>query len=307
MPKESIPMITALVCTRNRGSSIVATVLSILANLHPKFEVIVVDQSTNEETASAIAPLLIDPRLRYLRQSGQGAGRARNRGITEANSEIVVMTDDDCIVPTNWLETMEAIFTSHPTVAIAFSNVNPAPHDSSTGFIPAYQRSGSTLVRSSIEKCKARGIGASNAIRRKVITELGGFDELMGLGARFPSCDDSDIAVRAILLGYAVYETNAVAVEHAGFRTWEEGRSLARRNWIAIGASNAKPLKCGHWRFAVVPAYQLYRFAIWPPLWDTICLRRPHGIGRMTAFVSGFVQGWRISVDPNNLLFRPVL
>ena len=67
-------MITALVCTRNRGSSIVATLLSILANSHPKFEVIVVNQSTNEETESAVAPLLNDPRLRYLRQSGQGAG-----------------------------------------------------------------------------------------------------------------------------------------------------------------------------------------------------------------------------------------
>lgn len=62
------------------------------------------------------------------------------------------------------------------------------------------------------------GIGASYAIRRKVITELSGFDELMGLAASFPSCDDGDIAVRAMLLGYVVYETDAVAVEHTGFR-----------------------------------------------------------------------------------------
>lgn len=79
------------------------------------------------------------------------------------------MTDDDCIIPTNWLETVEAIYTSHPKVAVASCNINPAPHDSSAGFIPAYQRSGSTLVRSSIEKCKALGLAQATRYAAKLL------------------------------------------------------------------------------------------------------------------------------------------
>jgi hypothetical protein len=49
-----LPAITTIICTRNRGASAAETVQSILANDHPSFELIVVDQSTNSETADAL-------------------------------------------------------------------------------------------------------------------------------------------------------------------------------------------------------------------------------------------------------------
>ena len=298
-------LITALICTRNRGSSLTGAVSSILASTHPNFEIVVVDQSTDGETAQALLPLLQDKRLRYVPQVAEGLGRARNLGLAEAHGEIVAMTDDDCEVPPNWLITMSAIFDDFPKVAVAFCNVNPAPHDANAGFIPAYQRSGDKLLSNSFDKCAARGIGAGIAVRRETVLALGGFDAMLGAGARFPSCEDGDMAVRALLLGYNVYETDAVAVEHSGFRTWEEGRKLARRDWIAIGAAYAKPLKSGYWRFAVVPAYELGRFALWPPIWDMLRLHKPRGLGRVAAFLQGFVQGWQTPVDPKTLLFKP--
>lgn len=305
MPEGKRQLVTALICTRNRGSSLTSTVSSILTSTHPNFEILVVDQSTDGETRQALTPFLQDERLRYVHQAAQGLGRARNLGLAEARGEVVAMTDDDCAVPPHWLETMAGIFEDYPQVAVAFCNVNPAPHDSHKGFIPAYQRSGGKLLLNSLDKCAARGIGAGIAVRRESVLALGGFDAMLGAGARFPSCEDGDLAVRALLLGYNVYETDAVAVEHAGFRTWEEGRSLARRDWIAIGAAYAKPLKSGYWRFAVVPAYELGRFALWPPLWDLLRMRKPRGLGRIAAFLQGFVQGWRTPVDPRTLLFRP--
>ena len=305
MPESSSPRITALVCTHNRGGSLTNTLKSILANTHPNFEVIVVDQSVNRDTSDAVIPFLTDARLRYIPQSGQGLGRARNLGIAEASGEIVVMTDDDCTVPPNWLDIMEGIFTDHPQVAVAFCNVSAGPHDPLTGFIPAYQRSGVKLVRTSLGKCAARGIGAGVAVRRASMLAMGGFDEMLGAGAHFPSCDDGDIAVRALLLGYSVFETDLVSVEHAGFRTWEEGRELARRDWVGIGAAYSKPLKSGYLRFTVVPLYELCRFALWPPIWDILRLRRPRGLGRIGAFFQGFVRGWRTPIDPQTLLFLP--
>ena len=299
-------MITALVCTRDRGAQIADTLASILASDHPQFELIVVDQSESDETARAVSPFLPDPRLRYLRSRTQGLGRARNVGLAEACGEVVVMTDDDCVVPRDWLAVMGAVFQAHPAVAVAFCNVEAAPHDAALGFIPAYCRMGSALLSSSLGKCEARGIGAGIAVRRESVLALGGFDEMLGAGARFPSCEDGDMAVRVLLCGGGVYETDAVAVRHSGFRTWEQGRLLARRDWVGIGAAYAKPLKCGHWRFAVVPVYELFRFALWPPLLDLLRGRKPRGLGRIAAFFQGFAQGWRTPVDPKTLLFRPL-
>ena len=305
MPSTDKEIITALVCTRNRGAQIAATVKSILASDYPNFELIVVDQSDGDDTQRALAPFQADPRLRCLRPGTLGAGRARNLGIREACGALVALTDDDCEVPAHWLETMAAAFAAHPTAAVAFCNVEAAPHDGTLGFIPAYNRSGSVLLSGIGDKCAARGIGAGIAVRREAALALGGFDERMGPGAEFPACEEGDLAVRALLRGYTVYETDAVAVRHAGFRTWEEGKLLARRDWAGIGAAYAKPLKCGHWRFAVVPAYEFFRFALWPPVSDVLHGRRPRGLGRIAAFWQGFAQGWRTPVDPETLLFRP--
>ena len=298
-------LITAVVCTRNRGSSLTGTISSLLTNTHPNFEIVVVDQSTNGETRQAILPFLQDERVRYVTQMAQGVGRARNLGLAEARGEIVAMTDDDCEVPSHWLATMAAIFEDQPQVAIAFCNVDPVPYDKTAGFIPAYQRSGSKILLSSRDKCSARAIGAGMAMRRSVLLSLGGFDEMLGPGGEFFSCEDGDMTVRVLLRGHSVYETDAVSVQHSGFRTWEEGRSMSRRDFFGIGAAYAKPLKCGHWRFIVVPAYEFGRHALWPPISDLLHLRRPRGLGRIGAFLKGFVQGWQTPVDPQTLLFRP--
>lgn len=300
-----IPQIAALVCTRNRGSSIAATIDSLLASSHAQFEVIVVDQSTNDDTAHAMAPFLADPRVRYLRSSTVGVSRARNLGLTATQAAVVAITDDDCTVPPDWLSAMAAVFSEHLTVVLAFCNVDAAAHDSDAGFIPGYRREHSALITGPRGKCAARGIGAGMAVRREAILALGGFDESLGPGARFPACEEGDLAARALLRGGHVYETSAVAVRHAGFRTWAEGRELARRDWVGIGAAYSKPLKCGRWKFAVVPLYELARYALWPPLADLLRGRKPRGAGRIMAFLEGFGRGLRVPVDKDTLLFRP--
>lgn len=298
-------LINALVCTRNRGSSLTATVASILASTHQNLQLIVVDQSTNDDTAHAMAQFLGDPRVRYLRTDTTGLSRARNLGLAEASADIVAFTDDDCEVPPEWLAAMATVFDLDPDIAVAFCNVDPIPHDRHTGFIPVYQRSHSETIFSIGGKCAARGIGAGIAVRRESALALGGFDELLGAGAVFPSCEDGDMAVRALLRGYRVYETNAVAVRHAGFRTWAEGRELARRDWVGIGAAYSKPIKCGRWKFAVVPLYELCRYALWPPLADLLRGRKPRGAGRILAFFHGFWRGLQTPVNCQTLLFRP--
>lgn len=297
------PSISALVCTCNRGASILDTVSSILAIDHPRFELVVVDQSTNDEAAQATMRFRADPRFKFVRSRTVGKGKALVQGFKETTGDLVAITDDDCTVPANWLEMFQSIFARHTDVAICFCNVDAAQHDSSAGFIPAYVRASDSLIKNLRDMCGSRAIGAGIAVRRSMLEKLGGFDAMLGPGARFPSGDDYDIRARAVLAGYEVYESSAFSVTHYGFRTWQQGKELTRRDYLGVGAAYSKPFKCGRWAFMIVVINELVRYIFWPLIWDLVRLRRPQGFTRLTAFVSGFVSGLRVPVDKATIRF----
>src|SRR5207248_11742443 len=99
-------------------------------------------------TREALRPFSTDPRLRYLKIPTIGKGYALNAGMRETKGTVVAITDDDCTVPTNWLETFASIFAAHPKVAVAFCCVEAGEHDRTAGFVPVYLRTGETMLTS---------------------------------------------------------------------------------------------------------------------------------------------------------------
>jgi glycosyltransferase involved in cell wall biosynthesis len=301
--QDDPPLISALVCTCSRGRLVVDTVSSILANTYPNFELVVVDQSKDNETREALRPFSADPRLRYLKSATVGKGYALNAGLGETKGMAVAITDDDCTVPPNWLETFASIFAAHPKVAIAFCCVVAGEHDRTAGFVPDYVRTGDRMLTTMHDARLVRGLGAGIAVRRHMIEEIGGFDPMLGPGSRFQDCDDRDIAMRALLARYHVYETSTISVKHFGFRTWQQGPQLTRRNFLGIGAAYSKFLKCGRVELMYIPAYEFIKYALWPPIRDVLHLRQPSGIVRITAFAQGFVEGLRTPLDRATMIF----
>lgn len=295
--------VSAIVCTKDRSAAVSRLIASLLADESDVFELIVIDQSEGSETERALEPLRKDPRLHYRHSSTRGKGAGLNEGIKEAKGDIVVCTDDDCQPPRNWLANMAAALESQPTAVIAFCQVLPVAHDRTRGYVPAYLFQKNRLLRSIRAICGGLGLGAGMAVRRDFAIEIGGFDESFGPGARFPSADEWDLAIRALLKGRHVYETAELAIVHDGFRTFEEGFKHARRDWMAIGAVCAKPLRAGHVESLIVPLWLLTTRALLPPIADLTHLRRPRGLGRIVAFTQGFAEGFATSVDSKTLRF----
>ncbi len=296
--------ISALVCTRNRGGSVVGTVESILVDDEYCDEVLVIDQSDDDETELAVRPLLKDSRVRYVRSNTQGKGVALNLGLEVAQNEIVAITDDDCEVDAAWGGTHARAFARYPKVAVTFGSVLAVDHDRQRGFIPTYVLKRSKLCKNIWDKLTARGIGANMAVRRKAIVDLGGFDPSLGPGGRFQACVDGDVAVRSLLAGHHVFETRDTRVYHSGFRDWSEGRTLTRNAWIGIGAAYLKLLKCG--RLDALPLY-VFEFvvgALLPAARATLTFQRRKGWLRVTSFLRGSVYGLRTPVDRHRLLYR---
>jgi len=67
------------------------------------FEVIVVDDGSNDRTAAVVKAF---PNVRLVRQKNSGPAVARNLGAGKAKGEILVFTDSDCVADRNWLQGM---------------------------------------------------------------------------------------------------------------------------------------------------------------------------------------------------------
>jgi len=297
-------LVSAIVCTRNRPAPTAHVVESLLKNDGEDMELLVIDQSDGPETEQAIAPFRNDERLAYHRSSTRGKGAALNEGLRLARGSIVVCTDDDCEVPPGWVTKMADILSLHPEAAIAFCNVVPVPHDRTQGYVPAYERSTDRILRSIADVRNGVGLGAAMALRRDFALSVGGFDESFGPGARFPSADEWDMSMRALLKGWSVYETPELSVIHDGFRTFEQGRQHAARDWIALGAVCAKPLRAGYLRAVVIPVWFFTSKALFPPISDALRLRKPRGLSRIVAFAKGFAAGLQTKVDPRTLWYE---
>ena len=294
--------VSALVCTRNRSDSLVRTIRSLLQS-PGDFEVLVIDQSDDEASAIALGTF-DDGRLRYVRSAARGKGVALNQGLRLATGPIVVCTDDDCEAPAGWVTGMAAVMEAQPGAAVVFCNVVPPPYDPALGYVPAYQRSADRTLSSILEARRGLGLGAGMALRRDVVLGLGGFDEAFGPGSAFASGDDWDISLRVMLGGWRVHDTAGLAILHHGFRTLAEGKTHARRDWIAIGALCAKPIRAGYPAGVLLSLSLFIHDALRPPILDVLRLKKPRGLARIVGFAKGFAGGLRTSVDAKTLKFQ---
>ncbi len=295
MNKIDEPQVTVVISTRNRGERIVKTVLSILKNDYPHFELRIIDQSEDDLTEKSLQPFMVDPRLHYQRSSDRGLSRGRNIGIQNTQSEFIALTDDDCEAPTYWLEELAAAFALDHRIGIIFGNVEAGPHDSKAGFIPTYVCPGPFLASHMRRKHLTNGISACMGMRRSVWQKLGGFDEMLGAGSLFKAGEETDFAIRALLLGYSIYETPEVRVIHHGFRTWEQGKLLIEGYLYGTGALFAKHFKCRHWSVIPLLFHMSWRWAFQPPAINIG--HRPFKWLRLKAFIKGFWDGLINPVD----------
>jgi glycosyltransferase involved in cell wall biosynthesis len=84
--------VSVLPCTRNRPAKLHSAVDSILVNLYRDFELVIVDQSTDEASRAKVESF-VDPRIVYIQTDTVGLSQARNIAIRVARSSIIVFTD----------------------------------------------------------------------------------------------------------------------------------------------------------------------------------------------------------------------
>jgi GT2 family glycosyltransferase len=293
--------IAVVIPTRNRGAQVAEAASAVL--LDPtEFELVVVDQSTDDTTVDALRGLKGDRRLRVVRSSLRGASNARNVGVAATTAPILVFTDDDCRPEPGWVSAVLRVFETQPDAALVFGRVRLPPlahqYDYGASFEPKQR-----IQRAVPLPDGDIGIGANFGIRRRVLERLGGFDPLLGPGAPyFRGAEETDLLIRALHGGYPVINAEECEVLHLGVRTGADVRPLHVAYQFAVGAAFGK-----HARLAGLTglrdAGRWVTFYVKMTLNDTVQLRRPRP-GVLFYFVAGAVLTFRYRIDRTQNIFR---
>lgn len=253
--EHSEPTVSAAICTRNRPDKIRTAVESVLSNVGVDFDLVVIDQSTDDQTQTIVESIATtDPRLRYVRMSEAGLSRAYNRAIAETEGDVLACTDDDCIAPSDWLRKIVDAFASEPDGELLYGQVVAAyEHDGGVSLTPALHLEEPERL-SKEDGFKVWGMGANYAARRSLFRRIGGFDEILGGGGPLKSSQDFDLAYRAYQGGATILLRPEVVIRHDGRREHEDWPALKSAYGFGDGAFYMKHVRChdlyATWLFA---------------------------------------------------------
>jgi glycosyltransferase involved in cell wall biosynthesis len=110
MTKPSVSIITP---TYNRAYILGTAIGSVLAQTDPRWELIVVDDGSTDNTAELVKSYA-DPRIRYFKQPNAGPCVARNLGVSHAIAPWIAYLDSDNTLLPMYVDTMLRHFKSHP-------------------------------------------------------------------------------------------------------------------------------------------------------------------------------------------------
>jgi glycosyltransferase involved in cell wall biosynthesis len=109
-----MPKLSLIICAFNRCESVKALLECLLVQetAHDNHEILLVDNNSSDDTRGMVESYIpkFEGRLRYFLESEQGKSFALNLGIRESRGDILVFTDDDCLVEKDYLSQVEKFF-----------------------------------------------------------------------------------------------------------------------------------------------------------------------------------------------------
>ena len=180
------PIVSVIIPTYNRWPMVRQAIESVLAQSYRGWELIVVDDGSNDGTSEHLAQY--GPSVRHVSRPRNGVAAARNYGVRIAKGRYVAFLDSDDLWMARKLEIQAAFMEQHPEIQICQTEeiwirggvrVNPrAKHAKPSG----------DIFRRSLDRCLVSP--SAVMMTKDLFNQYGGFDE------SFPVCEDYDLWLR---------------------------------------------------------------------------------------------------------------
>ena len=227
-----------IIITLNRAALLERTLQGLARQARQIDEIIVIDNGPTRDTKQVVSGFT----ARYVPEPRRGYGFARNRGLAEAQGDVIYFLDDDCVPEADWSDILWNVLNAGDADLASGSRT---PGQPGLAARLEYLSTDGPVLSPGITAGPARHLSTSNLIlRRDVVSKVGCFDTTLSM------CEDRDFTTRARKLGFRLrYEPKARVthypaihrlsdylgkMRHYGtgtsqyFRRWRDDEPLAR-------------------------------------------------------------------------------
>lgn len=243
------PFVSVIVPAYNEEVVIVNTIRSLLASNYQKFEIIVVDDGSTDNTSQIVSEKFSgDARVRLFTTTNIGKSGALNLGLRHAKGSVVIALDADTLFAPQTIGSLAQRFYDPRLGALAGNakvgnRINIVTRWQALEYITSQNMDRRAFASLN---CITVVPGAVGAWRRDLLSEIGGFpsDTL---------AEDQDLTLQIRRLGYNIgYEEMAIAWTEAPDRL----RTLARQRF--------------RWAFGTLQCMWKHRDALFRPRYGTL-------------------------------------
>ena len=284
---EYAPMVSVVVPAYNEGRVIGRTVRSVLAQEYSRFEVLVIDDGSSDDTATAARLATDDARVRVITQANGGKAAAINHGMSLATGDVIVVIDADTLLAPDAIRHLVRPL-ADPRVGAVAGN---AKVGNRVNLVTRWQAveyvTSQNFDRRAFAAMNCIGVvpGALGAWRRDAVLAVGGYshDTLV---------EDADLTLSLLRAGAVItYEPGAVARTEAPetlAALWKQRVRWTYGTYQCLAKHRGALLR-GTLGWVALPNLLLFQvlFPLVTPLGD-LAMLYALSTGRWSALLSGY-------------------
>lgn len=204
-----VPKVSLIICTYNREELLVQTLKCVFQQKYPAMEVVVVDQTeTHKDTTRDYLETVMDG-LTYVFLDTPSLTKARNKGIDNAQGDIIIFIDDDVLLEESFVSNHVAAHKKYDVVQgrIIESDMKPASKPHWLNRWIKYSGSNDCVTEGPVNVVT----GCNFSLKRLVIDKVGYFDEFF---SKLALREDSDFGYRCYRAGVSMGFSPQACLRH---------------------------------------------------------------------------------------------
>jgi glycosyltransferase involved in cell wall biosynthesis len=179
--------VSVIIPTFNRAHKIARAVASVLYQTFADYEILVIDDGSEDATSKALAPFL--PHIQCITHSKNlGVSAARNTGIRASDSPLIAFLDSDDYWLPDKLATQVSFFSEHPEAVACQTEERWIRRGVRVNPMKKHFKPSGEIFEPCLKLCVVSPSAA--VVKRSLLEEVGVFDE------DFPVCEDYDLWLR---------------------------------------------------------------------------------------------------------------